>query len=69
MTYEQIQILEKKTKQMHHDFANMLMSVGIVRENFDIWSPEKKARQEAIWQTVYVNALENLKVCLACFDT
>lgn len=68
MGYEEVQILEEKTKLMHHDLANALISLRIVMEKFDEWPPEKKARHEAQWKSAYVNALDNLSVCLALVD-
>jgi hypothetical protein len=69
MTYEQLQLLEEKTRQMHHDLANTLMVISLVKENFDTWSPEKKASYEAEWQAAYIKALESLSTCLEIFDT
>jgi hypothetical protein len=69
MTYEQVQLLEEKTRQMHHDFGNVLLSISMVREKFETWSPETKARHEAAWQAAYIKALESLSTCLNSFDT
>jgi hypothetical protein len=69
MTYEQLQILEEKTRQMHHDFSNALISIGMVREKFDTFSPEKKASYEAEWKTAYIEASASLSTCLDIFDT
>jgi hypothetical protein len=69
MTYEQLQLLEEKTRQMHHDFGNVLLSISMVREKFETWSPEKKASYEAGWKTTYIEVSESLSACLAIFDT
>ncbi|MCX6047253.1 MAG: hypothetical protein NT075_19275 [Chloroflexi bacterium] len=69
MNYEQIQRLEKETKQVHADLADVLVSITIIRQSFAAWPPERRAQYEAQWKNVYAKAVENLDACFTILDT
>lgn len=68
MNYEQMQIFEEKTKQVHHDLANALISISMIRAQFHAWSPERRAKYEAHWKSIYGQAFENINDCLVLIN-
>jgi len=68
MNSEQIQQIEATAKHIHQAVANMLVSLSTFKAKFDTLSPEKKLNLQQQWQTVHIEAIQNLCDSLAVFE-
>lgn len=68
MKHEQVQLIDETTRQVRHTLSNLLISTGLVDEQFDKLSSEKRASFEQGWKVVYLQAIQDLQAMLICFD-
>jgi hypothetical protein len=62
---KQVQQIEATAKHVHNALATMLVSLGTLKTEFDILSPEKKLSLQQQWQTAHMEAVQNLCDSLA----
>ncbi|MCX6047252.1 MAG: hypothetical protein NT075_19270 [Chloroflexi bacterium] len=68
MNHEQVQLVDETTRQVRHALSNLLISTGLVAEQFDNLALEKRANFEQGWKVVYLQAIQDLEAMLVCFD-
>jgi hypothetical protein len=67
MDSKQVQQIEETAQQVHNTLANALVSLHIVRANFDAFSPARRVTFEVEWERAHQQAIEDLRTSLALF--
>jgi len=67
MNSKQIRQLEETVQQVQHSLGNALISLRIVRANFEAFPPEMRVTFEEEWQRVHHKAIGDLCASLTLF--
>jgi hypothetical protein len=68
MNSKQVQQIEETAQQVHNTLANALVSLHIVRTNFDAFSPARRVIFEVEWERSHHQAIDELNRSLALFS-
>jgi len=68
MDSKQVQQIEETVQQVHNTLANALVSLHIIRANFDAFSPARRVAFEVEWERAHQRAIDELSTSLALFS-
>ena len=68
MDSKEVQQIEETAQQVHNKLANALVSLHIVRANFDAFSPARRVAFEVEWERAHQKAIDELSTSIALFS-